>query len=428
MSFRTESGLRIVVLVFISLLTQPAIAQWIQQPSPSGQVFERVRFFDASTGWITDDQSRIYKTSDGGVSWSIKDSVSGGFQTIGISSRDTVVYATWLGIPPYSSGIRYTSNSGDTWQTADSQRFYYTDLVFITPGIGFAVGAKPDSSFLQFAPLIRRSSNAGLSWETVLIGSYGDEIRGISFADASHGWAITFGGVVYHSTDAGHSWVTQSSLGVAPMRDIQFTTPDSGWAVGGISGTARVARTTDGGSSWSDTTFPGPSLLELQMLDSRIGWVVGPQASYVLSTTNGGNSWQRQQMIPSTGSGCYSISMVDRNLGWATSTGRVYMTTNGGTVDVNRHDKPPYHFSLDQNYPNPFNPMTTIGYDLPRRTQVNLTVFDLTGRKVAILVDGIEDLGRHERPFHTANLASGVYLFRLSTDGFVQTRKMVLQK
>ena len=85
-------------------------------------------------------------------------------------------------------------------------------------------------------------------------------------------------------------------------------------------------------------------------------------------------------------------------------------------------------FELSNNYPNPFNPVTTIRYELPVNSNVRLEVFDILGRRVAVLVDGMIEAGVHEVTFNASNLASGVYLYRLSTADFVQTRQMVLVK
>jgi hypothetical protein len=81
---------------------------------------------------------------------------------------------------------------------------------------------------------------------------------------------------------------------------------------------------------------------------------------------------------------------------------------------------------LSQNYPNPFNPFTTIHYQIPSRAHVTLTVFDLLGREVATLVDGMEEPGEKRATFDGSALASGVYFYRLRAGDFVQTRKLVL--
>lgn len=89
----------------------------------------------------------------------------------------------------------------------------------------------------------------------------------------------------------------------------------------------------------------------------------------------------------------------------------------------------PKRFALEQNYPNPFNPTTTIKYALPKSGKVKVEVFNLLGQKVAALVNSFKQAGYHQITFDGSNLASGVYVYRLSTDaGFMQTRKMILMR
>lgn len=86
-------------------------------------------------------------------------------------------------------------------------------------------------------------------------------------------------------------------------------------------------------------------------------------------------------------------------------------------------------FELDQNYPNPFNPSTAINYYLPKSTKVSLTVYDVTGREVAVLVNGIKNQGSHSEIFEAKNLSSGVYFYRLVLEnGSSLTNKMLLLK
>jgi hypothetical protein len=86
----------------------------------------------------------------------------------------------------------------------------------------------------------------------------------------------------------------------------------------------------------------------------------------------------------------------------------------------------PKEFRLEQNYPNPFNPTTTIQFALPKRSSVTLKLYDILGREVAILVDEELPPGEYKVQFDAAGLASGVYFYRLETEGFVRTRKLML--
>jgi hypothetical protein len=92
----------------------------------------------------------------------------------------------------------------------------------------------------------------------------------------------------------------------------------------------------------------------------------------------------------------------------------------------------PAEIALKQNYPNPFNPATQIAYALPEASEVRLEVFNIQGQRVATLVDGRQNAGTHEVSFDAADLASGVYLYRLSVSGEngrnILTQKMTLLK
>ena len=93
----------------------------------------------------------------------------------------------------------------------------------------------------------------------------------------------------------------------------------------------------------------------------------------------------------------------------------------------------PNKFSLFQNYPNPFNPVTKIKFSLPTVGQrhafdVRLIVYDILGREVAVLVNEQLSPGTYEVSFDGSNLPSGVYFYKLITEGFSETKKMVLLK
>ncbi|REL33502.1 T9SS C-terminal target domain-containing protein [Rhodohalobacter sp. SW132] len=88
----------------------------------------------------------------------------------------------------------------------------------------------------------------------------------------------------------------------------------------------------------------------------------------------------------------------------------------------------PMATQLQQNYPNPFNPTTVIGYDVAERATVSIDVYDMTGRKVATLVNSQQAPGSYQVNFDGSNLASGMYLYRLTAGQITQTRKLMLVK
>jgi hypothetical protein len=88
----------------------------------------------------------------------------------------------------------------------------------------------------------------------------------------------------------------------------------------------------------------------------------------------------------------------------------------------------PSSYSLSQNYPNPFNPVTKISFDIPKNGFVSLKIYDLLGREVSTLVKEVKTPGSYIVDFDGASFASGTYFYRLESNGFVSTKKMLLIK
>ncbi|KAA3610003.1 MAG: choice-of-anchor B family protein [Calditrichaeota bacterium] len=86
----------------------------------------------------------------------------------------------------------------------------------------------------------------------------------------------------------------------------------------------------------------------------------------------------------------------------------------------------PETFQLKQNYPNPFNPSTNIEYNLPKKTNVKIEVFSLTGQKIKTLVNEQQNKGLHSVNFVAENLASGIYFYKLQTEQFTSVKRMIL--
>ncbi|MCX8010049.1 MAG: T9SS type A sorting domain-containing protein, partial [Ignavibacteria bacterium] len=97
-------------------------------------------------------------------------------------------------------------------------------------------------------------------------------------------------------------------------------------------------------------------------------------------------------------------------------------------VSVDDKENLPTKYQLYQNYPNPFNPFTIIKYQLPTKDYVQIKVFSLLGAELMTLVDGMKEAGIHQVKFDAKSLASGIYYYTMRTNGFVQSKSMIILK
>src|SRR4030095_2061845 len=107
---------------------------------------------------------------------------------------------------------------------------------------------------------------------------------------------------------------------------------------------------------------------------------------------------------------------------------RTFIVNVGFIGQHNNHDLVPEAFYLYQNYPNPFNPTTNIKFDLPKDGLVKLSVYDITGKKAAELINGSYRAGSYSADFDGTNLSSGVYFYKLETADYTSIRKMIFVK
>ena len=112
---------------------------------------------------------------------------------------------------------------------------------------------------------------------------------------------------------------------------------------------------------------------------------------------------------------------------------KLYFDTRGDVSDEMTPVSLPEKPALNQNYPNPFNPSTEIGFDLPKSSFVSLDIYDVLGRKVTTLINehlaaGSKRVQWDGRDNAGAEVASGVYFYRLRTGDQVEVKKMVLLK
>jgi hypothetical protein len=171
-------------------------------------------------------------------------------------------------------------------------------------------------------------------------------------------------------------------------------------------------------------TWPGSGKFEFELAhDAAFGQLIEQ------NTADGANYTLMVALPQSTTSPYY---WRVRPVGDAAWSGFYSFNVSPVPTDVNDPaDDLPLDFSLSQNYPNPFNPTTMIGFSLPKLSQVKIEIFNVIGQTVATLADKRMDAGEHSiewngRDWSGNQVSSGVYFYRLTSDGFTQSKKMVL--
>lgn len=151
-------------------------------------------------------------------------------------------------------------------------------------------------------------------------------------------------------------------------------------------------------------------------LDGVIISPIGVSSSYALSV-----ALQHDGKI--VAAGC-----SDNNNGYCVFSLARYNSDPATGISSGNLSEVPVSFLLDQNFPNPFNPTTTIRFSIPKRQNVNLSIYDLLGREVETLINMELEAGRHSVVFDAAGFAGGVYFYRMQTESFVSTKKFILLK
>ena len=161
------------------------------------------------------------------------------------------------------------------------------------------------------------------------------------------------------------------------------------------------------------------------------------QSRYLLGTYNysGSSITNFAQVVDSVNYHSCTGLAVDSNgtiflIGWhGQSKGLVAYTYSGYTAIENVLPKTPDIYELLQNYPNPFNPATTISYQLPEVSEIEISIYNLLGQKITTLVSQKQSAGNYKVEWDASRFASGIYFYRLETDkGFVQSKKLILLK
>jgi hypothetical protein len=257
-----------------------------------------------------------------------------------------------------------------------------------------------------------------------------EDAGGIVLAGGSEGYT---GILLIKSADYGDTWEPLYPPG--SIRRIEFSVDSSHTEIRTIwlSHDSRLSRSDDGGATW-EVIYDGggwyyfTSLLYIDAWDLLFaagGDGLDTTGAVLLYSTDRGTTWNR---VTLTISGpIVDLGDWDGQLYFAAPYSGVYRFHLAPLVT--RPDPPfPSAFRLYQNVPNPFNALTTIRYEIPEFSTVRLTIYDLTGREVAVLVDREQGAGVRTVTWDASQVASEVYFYRLVAGKQQITRKLVVLK
>jgi photosystem II stability/assembly factor-like uncharacterized protein len=387
--------------------------------------------------------------------------------TSGTNDYLTSIYFT-TNLTGYAVGsnnsIIKTTNSGINW-TYQSVQGSYNSIYFIDPNTGYSVGV--NVSFT--VSLIIKTTNAGISWVNHNPGT-GNRLYSVYFPNVNTGYVSGQFGLILKTTNSGVNWFQQSSgTTTNSLECVHFLNSNTGFIAGGFTNSSILLKTTNGGINWIPlTTNVSDRWLSMSFLDTNIGYVTGVNGSIIkttnsgvnwiiqnsgsntyldgvhfinintgyisgwsgviLKTTNGGENWESQ--FSGTNRNLESIYFIDSVTAFtAGQDGTILKTTNGGITPIEQTGNIIFKdFLLYQNYPNPFNPNTNIQFNISNSTFTKLTIYDVTGGVITILVNEELRPGVYEVDWDASNKASGIYYYKLETQSFTETKRMVLLK
>ena len=372
-----------------------------------------VQFFNADTGWVITN-TEFLKTTNGGTVWNKLKTFLGfsAYEFRFVDSQNGWVVGNSQG--GLNSAWK-TNNGGLSWtgfSTGVNKTHYAVSMVDAN-NVWIAV----DSGYVV------STTDGGSTWTKLLVGT-SRAMTEIWMVTASTGYTTDDKGGVYKTTDGGKTWVNKLAPFATSITSLWMIDENTGWITFGSSA---AKKTTDGGSTWSSVSIGIENLRDIQFVNSTIGFTCS-QNSWFYGTTDGGTTWTKK-----SGAGdVNALYFVSPTVGYAAGfSGLIARTNNaGGLTEVKNISKRtiPQKFSLSQNYPNPFNPSTVINYQLPMNSHVILKIYDVLGKEIAVLVNEEHSAGNYSINFEASKLSNGMYFYRLQAGNTIETKRMMLIK
>lgn len=288
--------------------------------------------------------------------------------------------------------------------------------------------------------IVYKSTDIGTSWQKMTLTAN----EGIAYALAVHptnknillagGFERTAGVeqyALFKTTDAGSHWVRMGLSGNGNVRAVAHDPKNTNRIYLGSSN--GVLTSTDGGTTWQN------SLQYVWVTCLTVDPVVADRAyigtsNGVYTTTNGGSTWfTMNNGLTIQSIDCMAYDASHNTLYAGTNGGGLFRLSSASGVDDEGSVSQPGTVVLHQNYPNPFNASTEIRYRLKKTERVRLSVFNLRGGMIRVIVDGIQSSGMNRvvwdgKDGSGRGVPSGIYFYRLETEYGSTVRKLVMQK
>ncbi len=269
---------------------------------------------------------------------------------------------------------------------------------------------------------VYRSNDGCGTWSRINEGLTNQSINAIAINSKDIVYVGTVGGA-FQSRDNGDHWVGMP-LGATPFAVHAFHIRSDDTMFAGTS--HGVFTSVDEGDAWASAGLTNTAIYAVT--SNASGQLFAATHNGVYRSTDNGGAWIE------INSGLRNLTVQAVAID---SAGHLFVATNGGvfrsvsaTVSIEERNRGAFKiYSLEQNYPNPFNSSTIIRYALAKSGQVTMTLFSLTGQKVAVLVNEVKSAGEYSVQWHPKDLPSGVYVYRLQAgEAFAQTQKLLLLK
>ncbi len=420
-----------VTLSMFCLLHVSFSQPWTEMTTGVTTPLTSVSNYDNMNAWMCGDNGVVLRSTNNGYNLS---NVSGNGLPSNISlvniygiNVSTALTAGYIGTTTY---VYRTSNSGANWNLVFSQpNGFINGIWFNGPLNGFMTGDPVGGRWSLW-----KTTNGGVNWDStgMFLAQQNGELgwNNSLYRNANETWFGTDKARIYHSSTGSTPWEIQSTGANTNIYTIWMknNAPFIGYA-GGDS----LSKTTNNGSVWSIQAIGGTGAITGFTFFTFMNFLWHIRSDNKIYATSGSSPWYVQYTAPA---GNFTHLTIIRPEFMYTS-GNLFAVRNNGGISrffyfaegiTILSNEIPESYNLGQNYPNPFNPVTNIRFRIVDFGLVRLTVYDALGNSIASLVNQQLQPGSYEAAWDASAYPSGVYFYKLSADGYTDTKKMVLIK